>query len=166
MKYIATISGKQIPVGIERKGGKFQLTIGDRSFTVDSIRTGPQSLSLIIDGLSCEVGLERAGNSYTVHFFDHTVDLELVEEGKFHASEIPGPASHTGPVRMPAPMPGKIVKVNVHEGDRVQEGQSLIIMEAMKMQNDIKAPRSGVVSRIHAKEGEPVSMSQILVVLE
>ena len=166
MKYVAIIQGKETVVEISRKLNLYCLTIGNKSFTVDAFRPRPQSLSMLIEGKSYEVGLEKNGNRFTVYLFDDTIELEIVDARKFQATGNTRPTSASGPLKIQAPMPGKIVKVSVEEKDLVNEGDSLLVVEAMKMQNELRAPKAGIVTRIHVREGEPVSMSQVLMILE
>jgi biotin carboxyl carrier protein len=167
MKYIAFLKGRKIDIDIIRKGNLYCLTIGDNRFTVDAFQPRPQSLSMLIEGKSYEVGLAQSGDTFIVSLFDDTIELELLEARKYQAAAAGiRPAGLSGPLKIQAPMPGKIVKVIVQEKVAVKEGDSLLIMEAMKMQNELKAPKSGIVSRIEVREGEPVSMSQVLMIIE
>jgi len=166
MKLIAFINGKEVAVDIVKKDGKYDLTIEGKSFSVDAIWPGVQSLSLLVKEKSFEVGVEKSGNSYTVFFFNDTIQLDIYEARKFKAAQLTSKAGPAGPLKVVAPMPGKIVRLSVAEKSRVQQGDSLLIMEAMKMQNELKAPKSGTVMQVHVKEGEPVSSLQLLMVLE
>ncbi len=166
MKFIALIHGKPCPVEVVEKDGHYSLTLGDKSFSVDAIHPAPQTLSLLIEGKSYDLGVEKRGHSFSVRFSNDTVDLDLFEARKYKAAELVKKPKTSGPSKVVAPMPGKIVKVSVTLNETVKEGDSLLIMEAMKMQNELKALRSGVVKEIHVKEGEPVSPSQVLMVLE
>ena len=167
MKYIAILNGKEIPVEITREKGQYCLTIENKSFTVDAFKPRSQSIAMLIEGKSYEVGLEKkSGNLYSVFLFNGSIDLQLIDAKKFQAAVSVRPASASGPLKIQAPMPGKIVKVTVQEKSSVKEGDSLLIMEAMKMQNELKAPKSGIISRIQVREGEPVSLSQTLMILE
>ena len=71
-----------------------------------------------------------------------------------------------GPLELRAQMPGKVIKILVAQGAAVQSGQGLIVVEAMKMQNEMKSPKDGVVSKIHAAEGATVAAGEILIVVE
>ncbi len=167
MKYIAILNGREIPVEITREQGRYCLTIENKSFTVDAFKPRSQSIAMLIEGKSYEVGLEKKnGNLYSVFLFNGTIDLQLIDAKKFQAAVSVRPSGASGPLKIQAPMPGKIVKVTVQEKSCVKEGESLLIMEAMKMQNELKAPKSGIISRIQVREGEAVSMSQTLMILE
>jgi biotin carboxyl carrier protein len=75
-------------------------------------------------------------------------------------------ASLTGPVEIRSQMPGKVVRVLVRSGDPVQAGQGVIVVEAMKMQNEMKSPKDGTVKKIHVEEGATVAAGESLVVIE
>lgn len=167
MKYIALIGGKEMPVEVEKKDGVFSLTLGDKSLSVDAIRLNHHLFSLLVEGKSHEVAVERQGNSYSIHFYDDMVELALYDARRYKAAELTRrPGGPAGPTKISAPMPGKIVRVSVAENSQVSEGQPLLIIEAMKMQNEIKAPRAGTVKRLSVRDGESVSSQQVLLVLE
>lgn len=166
MKFVAVLEGKEQGVEVVRKNGQYCVRFGDRTLMVDAAMQGPRYLSLLIDGKSYEVGLQRDGNSYSVAFFNDTIELELYDARKYRARELTRKSGHAGAHKVTAPMPGKIVRVVARESAEVAEGDSLLIMEAMKMQNELKAPRSGVVKQVHVQEGQAVSLSQLLMVLE
>jgi len=166
MKLIAVFDGKTVPIDIVKKNGKFGLTIGNESFTVDAIRTKHQVISLLVEGKSYEAGVDKKGNSFSVSFYNDTIHFDLFEARKHKATEFTRKSVPSGPLKVVAPMPGKIVKLAVTENTQVNQGDALLVMEAMKMQNELKAPRAGLVKKIQVKEGEPVSPSQILLILE
>lgn len=166
MKYVAIVDGKERSVDVVRKNGHYLVRFADRTLAVDAVMQGPRYLSLLIDGKSYEVGLQRDGNSFEVAFFNDTIDLKLYDARKYRASELTRKTGHAGIHKVTAPMPGKIIRVVAAENAKVAEGDSLLIMEAMKMQNELKAPRSGVVKQVHVQEGQAVSLAQLLMVLE
>jgi biotin carboxyl carrier protein len=166
MKFIALISGKQIPVEVDQKNGNYCLTIGEKTFTVNAIRPDPQFFSLLVEGESYEVAVEKRDNRFEAHFHNGTIGFELYEARKFKASELAKKSTPAGPLKIYAPMPGKIVKIAVIENKEVKEGDALLIMEAMKMQNELKAPRPGRVLQVLVSEGAPVSSQQVLIVME
>lgn len=166
MKFVALLNGKSIPIEIIKKGGLYHLTFQEKSFTVNAIRPNIQSFSLLVEGKSYEAGLEKTGNNYSIYFYNDTVEFQLFEARKFKASELTKKSGPAGLLKVTAPMPGKIIKVVVTENTQVSEGDSLLIMEAMKMQNELKAPKSGTVKQVHVQEGEAVTPQQVLVVLE
>jgi biotin carboxyl carrier protein len=131
----------------------------------DVVRTGPAAYSIIQEGLSYEV---------TVH---HGADgaLQVSVNGSAHRVEVRDPrrwtpaggsAGMAGPRKITAPMPGRIVKLLVQAGDQVEEGHGVIIVEAMKMQNEMKAAKAGTVGALEVAEGDSVAAGQTLLVIE
>jgi len=113
--------------------------------------------------------------SFTVHLAPNREGTETFTAGHRHHISISDPrdrsprpdkAGHAGPVDLRAQMPGKVVKVLVAVGDVVDAGDGLVVVEAMKMQNELKAPKAGTVSRIHAIEGATVAAGESLVIVE
>ena len=166
MKFIALISGKQVSIEVEHKNGNYSLTIGEKTFTVNAVRPDPQVFSLLVEGESYEVALAKQDNRFEAHFHNGTIVFELYEARKFKASELAKKSMPAGPFKVFAPMPGKIVKIAVTVNKEVKEGDALLIMEAMKMQNELKAPRPGKVLQILVSEGAPVSSQQVLIIME
>jgi biotin carboxyl carrier protein len=166
MKMIAIVEGKQVQIEITKNNGLYCLTWEGKSFNVDSVRTNHNTFSLLVGGNSYEVTIEKQASNFLVHFYNDTVRLELFDARKFGASAITKKSIRGGAHEILAPMPGKIIKVAVCKDGQVQEGDPLLIMEAMKMQNELKAPASGTIKNVLVKEGEAVSSQQVLMVLE
>ena len=166
MKFVAIHKGKQMEVEIERKNGIYRLTCDGKSFNVDAVRTNQNNFSLLVGEKSYEVTVENQGANFSVYFYNGTIHLELHDARKFGASAITKKNAHGGAHEIVAPMPGKIIKVAVAKDGQVKEGDPLLIMEAMKMQNELKAPAAGTVKSVNVKEGEAVSSQQVLMVLE
>jgi biotin carboxyl carrier protein len=91
--------------------------------------------------------------------------LELLDERKLRMRRAGGKFSLEGPQRIDAPMPGKIVRVLVKQGEAVAEGQGLVVVEAMKMENELKSPKAGTVAELHAVEGAAVESGAKLLVV-
>jgi biotin carboxyl carrier protein len=166
MKYIATLYGKQRTVEIEKVDDLYRVTVDGKSFLVDAFHPGGQSVSMLIDGETYEAGIAKKQNAFSVYFYNDTIELELIDARKFQSAGAARSSSAAGPVKIYAPMPGKVVKVKIEEQSTVNEGDPLMVIEAMKMQNELKAPKSGTVSKINVKDGEAVSISQVLMVLD
>ena len=124
----------------------------------------PGVFSILIDNRSIEARVARSGDG-----------LEVWTSGERHSVSIgdardrPGRrrrAGAAGPVELRAQMPGKIIKLLVPSGAAVQAGQGLVVVEAMKMQNEMKSPKDGIVSKIHAIEGATVAAGETLLVVE
>lgn len=166
MKFVALLGEKPVQVELEKKDHHYEVSIDGRMYTVDAFLTGPLEFSMLVDGKSREVALEKKENHYTAHFYDHVMEFEFYEARKFKAGELAKKTVTSGPVKIMAPMPGKIVRIPVQENAAVAEGDPVIVMEAMKMQNEFRAPRSAIVRKIQVKEGDTVSAQQVLIILE
>src|SRR3990172_5568225 len=115
MKFIALIDGEQVPIEVVKTDGQYRLTLEENSFTVDAIRPNEQSLSMLIDGRSYEVALEKNGSRIWVYFYNDTIQLELFDARKFRATELTKKSGPAGPLKILAPMPGKIIRITVAE---------------------------------------------------
>ncbi len=128
----------------------------------------PELLSLIVDGKSYDVDVEPLGNDQvSVRVLGRVLKLDTLSERqrKLKAAQV-GKLGQGGSAQIKAPMPGKIIRILVSPGDEVQEGQGLIIMEAMKMENELRAPRKGVVRDLRAQIGHSVESGTLLMVME
>jgi biotin carboxyl carrier protein len=159
--------GETIRVGLRETGeGLFEVTIGGETVHVDARRSGPTIYSVIEDGRQFEAMVDEKG----AHGFDVLVagrlfHLESIDERtKLLAGSAVPLAS--GPQIVEAEMAGKVVKVSVALGDRVSEGQGLVIVEAMKMENEIRSPIDGVVTELGVSEGETVESGARLFTVE
>src|SRR5262249_10896840 len=142
----------------------YTVTVDGRPLEVDLHEAGGDFLSLLIDGRSYDVGLERRPHGYTVVLENDVIGVDLV------ASAPGGGAAQrkasSGPIRITAPMPGKLVRVLVAPGQEVAAGQGLLVVEAMKMENELRAPGPGRVKDVPAREGQAVETGALLLLLE
>jgi biotin carboxyl carrier protein len=160
----AGVDGRTVRVEVCGKDGRYTVTLDGRALEVDFQETGRDFLSLLIDGRSYEVGLEKRPGGFSVVLPDDALFVELTEAARSAVDVVKKAAS--GPARILAPMPGKIVRVLVEAGQPVAAGQGLVVMEAMKMENELKAPRQGTVKQLAAREGQAVETGALLAVLE
>jgi acetyl/propionyl-CoA carboxylase alpha subunit len=161
---------------------RYYVTIGERVLVVELGPEGtrvdgrPVSASLehadgtpvrglVVDGCSHRVVADRRGRGrWRLHLGAGVVDADVVDERTKAIRELAGSgAGPAGPAPIVAPMPGMVVKVEVAEGDRVEAGQGVAIVEAMKMENELRASGPGVVTRVHVREGDAVEKDQVLV---
>ena len=172
----ATSHRGTLPVKYEFQGEILELTphtdhaswtysLGQQTGIVSAIEVEPGTYSILIGGHSYEVrtGPLPEGQTWVdvagrrQHFY-----LRDPRNGRPGS----GTASRGGQATLKAPMPGKVVRILVAEGDIVEAGQGLVVVEAMKMQNEMKAPRAGVVKSIKAREGATVTAGEALMVIE
>jgi biotin carboxyl carrier protein len=123
------------------------------------VRVAPGRYSILLGNRSYEAHVTPAPDAagpreYAVRVAGESYRVEIHDPRSWQGRR--GLASSDGPQDVSAPMPGKIVKLLVGEGDEVQDGQGLLVMEAMKMQNELRSPRAGRVERIYAEEGAGV----------
>ena len=174
MRYHAIISGEERLVEVTPRGSRYRVVIhagpkaapDPRVLDVDAIHLAGGAVSLIVDGRSarCDIQAGRDG-SVAVLVNGSVQKLELLDERKLRLRQASGKFSLDGPQRIDAPMPGKVVRVLVKAGDEVAEGQGLVVVEAMKMENELKSPKAGKVLELLAVEGAAVESGAKLVVV-
>ncbi len=166
MGYLARIGADELPVSVRREGDCWRVTVGERTVVVDAYWDKMDLLSLLIDGHSYgQVDIHGEGDSFEVLVLGDHFSFELFDERKALAKKRKGLAAE-GVQEVRTSMPGKIVAVEVAEGDRVEAGQGLVVVEAMKMENEIKSPKAGVVTKVGVKAGQAVEAGTVLVVVE
>lgn len=128
--------------------------------------TGEGLYSIIVDGKSYQLYVERADMGYRVAIWRHRFDMQVFTKREWDLMKIaPRHAAHSWPIIITAPMPGLVKNVLVADGESVKSGQRLLVLEAMKMENDINAPRDGRVSRVHVEPATVVEGGKPLVTL-
>lgn len=162
MLFDATTAGATARVEVREAHGRYLVTLGGRVLDLDLVRTGPHGLSVVIDGASHDLTLEEIPEGFAVQVRGDRFDVDIEDAVKGAA---PGKMAHSGPLRLTAPMPGKIVKVLVGLGESVEAGRGVLVMEAMKMENELKAVRPGTVQEIRVKEGQAVETGALLLVI-
>ena len=162
MKYIATVEGKEILVEVLDDK---HVSVNGKVYEVDFESVVDQPVySLIVDGKSHE-SYVRPGDDdiWQVLLRGRLYPVSIVDEReKRLRAAAGGGVAETGEFHLKAPMPGLIVAIPVTEGQEVKKGQVLLVLESMKMQNELKAPRDGIVNRIKVKVGESVEQKQSL----
>ena len=166
MKTRIIAGGRTRNVEAHRKNAKFIVSLDGQEHEV-SVSEVNGVLSLLVDGHSHEVFVGKGVGRDIVHVDGTAVDVELerpawARKGDDRRSVGEG----GGPQRVAAPMPGKIVKVLVKAGDRVEPRQGLVVVEAMKMENELRSRTAGTVTEVRAIEGSSVEAGAILIVVE
>jgi 3-methylcrotonyl-CoA carboxylase alpha subunit len=129
--------------------------------------TGEGLYSLIVDGKSYQLYVMPEGDGFRVGLGRYRFDLEVLTEREWRLQKVaPRAAAHTGPLVIQAPMPGLVKAVHVAVGDAVSIGQRLLVLEAMKMENDITSPRDGTVAAINVQPGSVVEGGKPLISIE
>lgn len=156
---------------VQRRGSEIRLQRTDSPDPVfvelDWRTPEPGVYSLLIEGKSYDVHVDENADdeeSLEVHLLSRLIGLRAADARKRRvAREGNGPA---GPVQITAPMPGRVVKLLVPEGTAVTRGDGIIVLEAMKMENELKAPRDGVVASVLVEEGQGVEGGALLATIE
>jgi len=164
MKYVATLNDKTFTIEINHEN---RILFEGVERAVDFRLIDQQHVySLLLDTASYEALVEEREGEYWVflrgYLFAVRVEDERERRLREASGERHGPA---GEVAVKAPMPGLIVAVPVQEGQPVRKGEKLVLLESMKMQNELRAPRDGTVKSIRVKPGQSVEQNQILVIL-
>ena len=163
MKYITTIGERQYTIEINRDD---QITIDDVAYPIDLRAIDEATFSLLIDNTSHEALVEATngeiqvllrGRLYTARVEDERASRLSRSGGGLHAG--------SGEVTIKSPMPGLIVAVTVSVGEVVKKGQTVVVLESMKMENELKAPRDGTITSIKISPRQSVEQGQPLVVL-
>jgi acetyl/propionyl-CoA carboxylase alpha subunit len=157
VELIARVGERVERVSVERDGGRYHVRIGERRYEVDHRALGPWVRSLVVDGESHEAAVFRAGEErWNVGWRGRTAMVELVDPLTHLAAEAHGEGKRGGRQVVTAYMPGRVVVISVEEGATVEPGQPLVVLEAMKMQNEIQADRAATVRKIHVRPGQAV----------
>jgi biotin carboxyl carrier protein len=161
MKYVTTVGETEFIVDVVDAG---HVTVNGKLMDVDFENISGQPVySLVIDGKSYESYVYPGENELQVLLLgqQYPVIVEDEREKRLRAAAGRGVAQ-TGEFLLRAPMPGLVVAIPVHEDQEVAKGQPLLILESMKMQNELKSPRAGKIARIKVKPGETVDQRQAL----
>lgn len=154
-------------VEVESLGeGRYAVTMDGHRFELDSLELSHGAVSMIVEGDSYAVEFDERGDEVTVFLRGHATRVDIVDERRMRLRQAGIGFAAEGKQTVTAPMPGKVVKVFVKVGDEVPEGHGLVVVEAMKMENELKSPRAGKVTEVLVKEGMTVDNGAPLVVVE
>jgi biotin carboxyl carrier protein len=168
MRYEIEVGGRRHNVVVSRAGDGFAVTVDGHTRRIDVARIGAHSLSLIVDSVwpvDASITTDRSSGEATVHVGATPVTVTVNGRRRYGRTHDHAAAA-AGPQRVTAPMPGKIVRVPVAVGDVVRPHQPVIVVEAMKMENELRAFREGTVAEVHAREGMSVDAGALLIVIQ
>jgi biotin carboxyl carrier protein len=151
-------------VTVEPDGHRFQVTVGDKVYNVAAQGPNQGQLNLELEGRQWQIHVARNKSRYFVAMAGETWVLERPQARSGRRG--PGASALAGSGQLEASMPGLVLDVCVAESDRVERGQTLVLLEAMKMELRISAPCAGQISHVHCTTGQVVERGQILVELE
>ena len=171
MHFDLEIGGRVRRLRVERQDGHYRVAVDGRVFLVDPRRVTRETLSLLVQegngpvrSVDATVGPRPGSSTLEVTLAGQMLPATLVS--RFGARTSDGGAPGIGPQQVSAPMPGKVVRVLVAPGDVVEPRQGLVVIEAMKMENELRAARAGRVKTVRAAEGQSVEAGALLVTVE
>lgn len=163
MEHELRLGRELFKVATEDKGGRLKATVAGETYEVDLQNISENCLSLLIDGKAYTAYVARGDNKRFVQIGD---EQYVFEEAPEEVSAGPGAAAQLAETEIGPPMPGKVVKVLVKEGEKVQIGQGLVIVEAMKMENEIKSTIEATVRKVNFSGGDLVNLGDVIIELE
>lgn len=166
MSYLATIGGREVKVEVREIGvNRYQVILDGKEHVVDAQQVQPGLWSILRDFRSFEVDLHRREEEYEALIDGDCYRLEIASEQR-RALARSGGKGAAGKAMVTSPMPGKVVKILVAVGEEVKAEQGVIVVEAMKMENELKTSVAGKVKEIFVEEGEVVEAGARLVYVE
>ena len=176
MIFEVAIGDRVRTVSVVRKGAVLQVTLDGHTQVVDARRVSDSGLSLLVQNgtgdlpvrsIDASFAAQAVAGDFDVHVAGRTVPVQVRQAGSFGRQNKAGAgAQGSGPQRVVSPMPGKIVRVLVKAGDQVAAKQGLVVVEAMKMENELRAARDGRVRELSVAEGQSVDAGTVLLVVE
>ena len=162
MKFVAREGEREIEVEVERHGNGYRVRVGERWIEADFVSVGRYVHSLRLDdGTQYSLVHHRDGNTHEISFGGSTVKVDVIDPLAAKRRRREDEISGGGIVK--AMMPGRVVRVLVAKGDAVRKGAGLVILEAMKMENEITAPADGTVDQLFVEPGQTVEAGAELV---
>jgi biotin carboxyl carrier protein len=162
-KYITTINNKKFEIDIDKEGA---VTINGEKRQIDFLPLSPSLYNLLAENKSHDLVVDERDGEYQVLLGGRLYTGEVLDErAQLLAATQTGAGASSGEISIKSPMPGLVVAIPVVEGQEVKGGQTVIILESMKMQNELKAPRDGIVSRVNAAAGQSVEQGKLLITI-
>jgi biotin carboxyl carrier protein len=167
MAFIARLGEQTHTVDIDEVGKSvYKVSIDGNEFLIDGKKTGRTNYSLIVDNRSFEIEVDHTEDEYQVLVDGRNYHVSLVDERRVRVGGTQSGIEFQGRQKVSVPMPGKVIAVLVAEGDAVEKGQGLVIVEAMKMENEVRSPINGEVKEIKVTPGETVEGGAVLLIVE
>jgi biotin carboxyl carrier protein len=176
MIFEVAIGDRVRTVGVVRKGGLLHVDLDGQLHVVDARRVNESIVSMLVqrDGaavpsrsIDAAFATGTEAGDFDVHLDGRTIPVQIRPAGSFGRQKKAGAgATGTGPQRVVSPMPGKVVRVLVKSGDQVTARQGLVVVEAMKMENELRAARDGRVRDVSVAEGQSVDAGTVLLIVE
>lgn len=143
----------------------WSVRLDGREMFVGVAQAGENRLSLIRDGKCFEVRRANGGGNLQVFVASKVFEV-AVRDPRSLGNRKPTPAGEAGPQKVIASMPGKVVRVLAVEGEKISAGQPILVMEAMKMQSEVRSPKAGTLTKLHARAGNNANAGDLLAIVE
>ncbi len=157
--------GKAHRLELEKAAAGWECRLDGQPVHIDAVIPRRDVLSLLVDGHAYEIKREQTATDLHMWVGSTRLAVELPDPRSLRSRQKAG-GDEKGPRKILAPMPGRVVRLLVAEGSEVEAGQGIVVVEAMKMQNEIKSPKKGVVKRISAIPGAAVNPGDVLAIVE
>jgi biotin carboxyl carrier protein len=168
-RYVALLEGgkREVPVEVEEDGaGRYQVRLGDRVLRVDAYRHDHGTLSLIVDTASYTATTDERAGQLRVRVRGTVFPLEILSEQRLRMRRALGTLTVEGRQALTAPLPGRVLRVLVAAGEAVRRGQSLLVLLALGMENELRSPRDGTVAQLQVEAGQDVAGGATLLAVE
>jgi biotin carboxyl carrier protein len=165
MVYEVIVEGKPHRLELKKTTAGWECRLDGQTVHIDAVIPRRDVLSLLVDGHAYEIKRERTATDLHLWVGSTRFAVELRDPRSLRSRQ-KAAGGDTGPKKILAPMPGRVVRLLAAEGSEVEVGQGIIVVEAMKMQNEIKSPKKGVVKKISATPGAAVNPGDVLAVVE
>jgi biotin carboxyl carrier protein len=167
MKLNAEVEGEKLSVEVRQEGGRVFAEVDGRRYELEARGVGAGEYLLLRDGrvYECRVGRRSGGAPLSVTVGAREYDVTLTDTKHLRGAGV-AHAHDSGRAQVTAPMPGKVVRVMVEAGQQVEAGQGVVVVEAMKMQNELKSPKGGTIAELRAEPGATVNAGDVLAVIE
>ena len=164
MNYEITIDGKNYRLDLSQAEGRWSCRVDGRDVEVDAVLARPNVLSLRIGNKAYEVKCERVGGDVHIWVGSQRFAPEVRDPRSLRSRA--RAADDQGPKKLTAPMPGKVVRILLSQGAEVEAGAGVLVVEAMKMQNEVKSPKKGTIQKILVSEGAAVNAGDVLAIVD
>jgi len=165
MFYEVIVNGKSHRLELEKAAAGWECRLNGQPVNIDAVITRGDVLSLLVDGHAYEINREQTASDLHMWVGTTCFAVELRDPRSLRSRNKTG-GDEKGPRKLLAAMPGRIVRLLVAENSEVEAGQGIVVVEAMKMQNEIKSPKKGIVKKISATPGAAVNPGDVLAIVE
>jgi len=164
MKLKIELGGRKRDVELVRTGSRLTGSIDGHAVEADAVEVSPGIYSILIGGASFEAQVESAAAGMVVTLGPRRIPVRVVDPRQWQGRR-GGSVEAEGRQQIVAPMPGKVVRILVQQGEKVDAGRGVLVVEAMKMQNEIRSPKSGTVEKLLVTEGQAVNAGEVVAVV-